>query len=121
LGNGCGGCCSTSRPECCPELDQRLSRTADRVLRERGVEVRTGQSIAERDADGVQLTTGEQVPTQTLVWCVGVRPDPLVERAGLLTEKGRLVVDQYLAVPGHPEVLAGGDADAATEDYIQLG
>ena len=29
-----------------PELDPRLSRAADRVLRRRGVEVRTGQSVA---------------------------------------------------------------------------
>lgn len=30
-----------------PELDERLSRTADRVLRERGVEVRMGTSVKE--------------------------------------------------------------------------
>jgi NADH dehydrogenase len=107
-------------PRVLPELDQQLSRTADRVLRERGVEVRTGQSIAEADADGVRLTTGEQVPTRTRVWCVGVRPDPLVEQVGLPTEKGRLVVDQCLAVPGHPEVLACGDA-AAVPDLTRPG
>src|SRR5690606_41595789 len=64
-----------------PELDPRLSGTADRVLRERGVEVRTGQSVQEAAHGHVLLTTGETVPTRTLVWCVGVRPDPLVERS----------------------------------------
>jgi NADH dehydrogenase len=107
-------------PRVLPELDQRLSRTADRVLRERGVEVRTGRSIEEADAHGVRLTDGEHVPTRTLVWCVGVRPDPLVEGLGLATEKGRLVVDEYLAVPGHPEVLACGDA-AAVPDLTRPG
>jgi NADH:ubiquinone reductase (H+-translocating) len=107
-------------PRVLPELDKRLSRTADRVLRDRNVEVRTGQSVEEADADGVRLTTGEHVPTRTLVWCVGVRPDPLVEQLGLPTEKGRLVVDEYLAVPDHPEVLACGDG-AAVPDLTRPG
>ena len=45
-----------------PELDPRLSATADRVLRERGVEVRMGVSVEEAEHDGVRLTTGEDVP-----------------------------------------------------------
>lgn len=103
-----------------PELDERLSQTADRVLRERGVEVRTGESIEEATAQGVRLTTGETVPTRTLLWCVGVRPDPLVADLGLQTEAGRLVVDEYLTVPGRPEVSACGDA-AAVPDLTQPG
>jgi NADH dehydrogenase len=103
-----------------PELDRRLSATADRVLRERGVEVRMGQSVQEAGHDGVRLTTGEHVSTRSLVWCVGVRADPLVESLGLATEKGRLVVDEYLRVPGHPEVFACGDA-AAVPDLTRPG
>jgi NADH dehydrogenase len=103
-----------------PELDDRLSRTADRVLRERGVEVRMGQSVEEAGHDGVRLTTGEDVPTRTLVWCVGVRADPLVEGLGLKTDKGRVVVDEFMRVPGHPEVFACGDA-AAVPDVTRPG
>ncbi|WP_147258001.1 NAD(P)/FAD-dependent oxidoreductase [Pseudonocardia hierapolitana] len=103
-----------------PELDPKLSRTADRVLRERGVEVRTGQSVQEATHEHVCLTTGEKVPTRTLVWCVGVRPDPLVAGVGLPTNKGRLVVDAELAVPGHPDVFACGDA-AAVPDLTRPG
>lgn len=98
-----------------PELDERLSRTADRVLRERGVDVRMGTSVKEATHDGVLLTDGEFVPTRTLVWCVGVRPDPLVESTGKPLERGRLVVDPYLQVPGHPEVFACGDAAAVPD------
>ena len=46
------------------------------------------------------LTDGEYVPTCSLIWCVGVRPDPFVAELGLRTEKGRLVVDEFLNVPG---------------------
>ncbi|MDT0266455.1 NAD(P)/FAD-dependent oxidoreductase [Streptomyces sp. DSM 44915] len=103
-----------------PELDEGLSRTADRVLRRRGVDVRTGMSVKEATADGVLLDDGEFVPSRTLAWCVGVRPDPLVADLGLDTERGRLVVDRYLNVPGHPEVFAAGDA-AAVPDPTRPG
>jgi NADH dehydrogenase len=103
-----------------PGLDARLSRTADRVLRASGVEVRTGQSVKEATADGVRLDTGEEVPTRSLIWCVGVRPDPLVSAVGLPTEKGRLVVGPDLVVPGHPDVYAAGDA-AAVPDLTRPG
>ncbi|MFE7931579.1 NAD(P)/FAD-dependent oxidoreductase [Streptomyces sp. NPDC057456] len=103
-----------------PELDERLSRTADRVLRERGVEVRMGTSVKEATRDGVLLTDGEFVGTRTLAWCVGVRPDPLAESLGLPMERGRLLVEPTLQVPGRPEVFACGDA-AAVPDLERPG
>ncbi|MFF3328123.1 FAD-dependent oxidoreductase [Streptomyces sp. NPDC002888] len=107
-------------PRVLPELDERLSRTADDVLRERGVDVRMGTSVKEATHDGVLLTDGEFVPTRTVVWCVGVRPDPLAESLGLPMERGRLLVDPYLQVPGRPEVFACGDA-AAVPDLSRPG
>jgi NADH:ubiquinone reductase (H+-translocating) len=103
-----------------PELDPRLSRTADRVLRRRGVDVRMQTSVKEAHADGVLLTTGDNIATRSLIWCVGVRPDPLVAEMGLPTVKGRLSVDEFLAVPGHPDVFACGDA-AAVPDLTRPG
>ncbi|MEU9790326.1 NAD(P)/FAD-dependent oxidoreductase [Streptomyces sparsogenes] len=103
-----------------PELDRRLSDTAHKVLSKRGVDIRTGSSVKEATADGVLLDTGEFVATRSLIWCVGVRPDPLVAELGLPIERGRLCVDPYLAVPGHPEVLACGDA-AAVPDLTRPG
>jgi NADH dehydrogenase len=107
-------------PRVLPELDPRLSKAADRVLTQRGVEVRTGTSVQEATRDGVKLSDGEFVATRSLIWCVGVRPDPLIESLGLPTTKGRLVVDEYLAVPGHPELWACGDA-AAVPDLTRPG
>lgn len=102
-------------PRVLPELDRRLSETADRVLRSRGVELRTGTSVKEATAAGVLLADGEFVPTRTLIWCVGVRPDPLVEAIGLPVERGRIRVTPRLNVPAHPEVFACGDAAAVPD------
>ncbi|MFE9025191.1 FAD-dependent oxidoreductase [Streptomyces iakyrus] len=102
-------------PRVLPEMDQKLSATADRVLRQRGVDVRMGTSVKEATHDGVVLTDGQFVRTRTLVWCVGVRPDPLVESLGLPMEKGRLLVDPHLQVPGRPELFACGDVAAVPD------
>jgi NADH dehydrogenase len=103
-----------------PGLDPRMSREAERVLTRRGVDVRTGVSVTEATGDGVHLSDGSFVRTRSLIWCVGVRPDPLVESLGLDTLHGRLCVDEYLGVPGHPEVVACGDA-AAVPDLTRPG
>jgi NADH:ubiquinone reductase (H+-translocating) len=103
-----------------PELDPRLSKTADRVLRRRGVEVRTGQSVTKALGDCVELSTGEQVPTRSLIWCVGVRAKPLVDGLDLETVKGRLVVDEYMKVPGAGDIYACGDC-AAVPDLTSPG
>jgi len=110
-----------SAPRLLPELDPRLSRAADRVLRRRGVEVRTGQSVATAlDSSWVQLSTGEKVATHSLIWCVGVRADPLMAGLDLDTNRGRLVVDEFMSVPGAPDIYACGDC-AAVPDLTRPG
>jgi len=107
-------------PRVLAELDPRLSKTAERVLRRRGVEVLTGESIAKAGDGYVQLTTGDKFVTRSLIWCVGVRADPLVDGLDLPTNRGRLVVDEFMAVPGTPSVYACGDC-AAVPDLTRPG
>ena len=100
----------------CPSWTSGCPRTADRVLRQRGVDVRTGTSVKEATADGVLLDR-RRVRRDPHRWsgASGVRPDPLVADVGLPPRSGRLVVDPYLDVPGHPEVFACGDAAAVPD------
>ncbi|HEY7596386.1 MAG TPA: NAD(P)/FAD-dependent oxidoreductase [Actinophytocola sp.] len=103
-----------------PNLSPRLSGPAKRVLEKRGVEVRLGQSVSEVTDTCVRLTDGTEIPTRTVVWCVGVRPDPLVEPLELPTTQGRLNTDEFLTVPSHPDVFAAGDV-AAVPDLTRPG
>ena len=107
-------------PRVLPELNPRLSTTADRVLRRRGIQVRTGQSVTKAMPGYVLLSTGEHVPTSCLIWCVGVRPDPLVGDLDMKTDRGRLVVDEFMSVPGAPGSYACGDC-AAVPDLTRPG
>ena len=56
----------------------------------------------------------------SLIWCVGVRADPLVGGLDLETNRGRLVVDEFMAVPGAPDIYACGDC-AAVPDLTRPG
>jgi NADH dehydrogenase len=102
-------------PAILPELDPRLARSALRILRRRGLDVRLNTTLEQATDSQVRLSDGTTVPTRTLIWAVGVTPGPLTQALGLDTVNGRIVVDEYLTVPGHPDVFAAGDAAAAPD------
>jgi NADH dehydrogenase len=103
-----------------PEVGPRLGTAAMHVLRGRGVDVRLGVTLKEVHADHVVLSDDSRIDTHTVAWLTGVTAAPLIEKLGLPTEKGRLVVGANLQVPGHPDVFAAGDA-AAVPDLTQQG
>ena len=53
-----------------------LADYAVRQLRGRGIDIRLGTRIEEAAEDSTLLSTGERVPTRTLVWTAGVKPHP---------------------------------------------
>lgn len=95
---------------------------ARQSLEDRGVEVRTGTAIDRVSADHVQLSDGESIPTRTVVWTAGVRPNPLAEALGAeLTDAGRVAVEPDLRLPGRDDVFVVGDvAGARDEDGDEL-
>ncbi|HYJ75848.1 MAG TPA: NAD(P)/FAD-dependent oxidoreductase [Kineosporiaceae bacterium] len=107
-------------PRVLPELEPALGERATRVLRDRGVEVRLSTTVREVGPRSVTLADGTVVPTRTVVWCAGVVPAPFAAGLGLPLDRGRLVVDPFLRVPGHRRVFALGDA-AAVPDLTNPG
>lgn len=97
-------------PRLMPELDQKLAEFAEKVLGERGVEVRTRTSVVRVDDSVVHLSTGEAIATGTLIWAAGVGPSPLMASLEVPKDsKGRIKVNEYLEVDGHPGVWSLGD------------
>lgn len=103
-----------------PEVGKKLGDAALKVLRRRGIDVRLGMTLKEAHADHVVLSDGSRVDTHTIAWVTGVTGAPLVEQLGLPTEKGRLIVQADLQVPGCAGVFAAGDG-AAVPDLTQPG
>ena len=98
-----------------PELGPELGDAALSTLRRRGIEVRLGVTVESADDRSVALTDGTRVPTRTLIWGAGVTGNPLVGELGLPVDRGRLVVDAQLRVPGVEHVWAAGDAAAVPD------
>src|SRR6266545_348102 len=100
-------------PRVLPELGGRLSDRALQVLRGRGVQIRLETTLEQVGPDWVRFTGGEWMPATTIVWTAGVMPDPLAGKLGLASdERGRIVVDEHLAVAGRDDVFALGDVAA---------
>jgi NADH dehydrogenase len=93
-----------------PEIDRGLADYAVRQLRGRGIEIRLGTTVESVAADSAALSTGETVPTRTMVWTAGVVPNPSLRRLSLpLGERGHVRVDDRLRVEGLDGVWAIGD------------
>lgn len=93
-----------------PGFHPRISQYAEKVLRKKGVVIRLGDPIIRVERDAVYLASGQQVPTQTLIWAGGIRGNSLLENSGLKVDaKGRVVVNGYLQAHGYENVYAIGD------------
>lgn len=98
-----------SGPVILPELGEPLGSYAERKLVERGIEVVTRARVAGVTESGVTLDDGRRIPTRFVVWTAGTSPHPLLLELPCAQDRGRIVVDDMLAVPGFPEVWAIGD------------
>ncbi len=96
-------------PRVLPHYPEDLSRSAEKQLRELGVEVMTGTVVTAIEPGYVKV--GEQVfPSSVTLWAAGVAASPLGKALGVpLDRPGRVIVNQDLSVPGHPEVFVIGD------------
>ena len=102
-------------PKLMPELGDKLGRSAQEVLRRRGIEVSLGVSIDKAAAEEVTFTDGRVVPTRTLIWTAGVVASPLIATLGAETVRGRLAVTPEMCLPGHDGVFALGDCAAVPD------
>jgi NADH dehydrogenase len=99
-----------------PEIDRGLADYALRQLRGRGIDIRLETTLEEVTADRARLSSGETLPTRTVVWTAGVAPHPSLRKLRLpLDERGRVPVDDHLRVHGLERVLAIGDCAAAPD------
>lgn len=99
-----------------PEIDSNLADYALRELHGRGIDIRLGTTLEEVTADSARLSTGEVLPTKTVVWTAGVAAHPSLTHMSVpLDERGRVVVDSHLRVEDREGVWAAGDCAAVPD------
>ena len=104
-----------------PRVGSDMGDSARPVIEEAlaalGVEARMGIEVASVNPQGISLKTGETILADTVIWCAGMRANPLtllfpVERDRL----GRIPVDEFMRVKGVANVFAAGDPAWAQMD-----
>lgn len=96
-----------------PEIDQELADYAVDELRGRGIDIKLGTTLDEVTESTARISTGEIVPTRSVVWTAGVVPNPSLRSFGVpLDERGRVKVGSSMAVEGSTGIWALGDAAA---------
>ncbi|MGZ5504716.1 MAG: NAD(P)/FAD-dependent oxidoreductase [Chthoniobacterales bacterium] len=95
-----------------PELGEELGRYAEQKLSERNVEIIKGARVAGYDGSVVKLTDNTSIPATTLIWTAGVKASAVIESLDCKKERGRLLVNEYLAVPQVGGLWAAGDCAA---------
>ena len=92
-----------------PEVAPPLRDYAAKLLRKRGVRIRTGTKVRAIEPGRVVLD-GERIPSATVVVVTGVRPGPLVETLDVEKDrKGRIVTADTMLALGRTDVWAIGD------------
>ena len=98
-----------------PELGEELGRYAEGKLRERNVDVLKGVRVDGYDGSIVTLSDGTSIRASTLMWTAGVKPNAVIASLPCDKERGRLRVDEYLAVPGVSGLWPAGDCAAVLD------
>jgi NADH dehydrogenase len=94
-----------------PALDPELADYAAEHLRRRGVRIELGRSVRRVEAGRAVLDDGRELATDTVYWCAGIAPSPLLANAGVPTdERGYVRCERDLRVEGIGEVWAIGDS-----------
>jgi len=95
-----------------PELSAPLGAFALRKMSARGVSVRLhARAVCVTDRD-VSLESGEVIPGGTVICTIGTQPNDLIDALPAAKQRGRLVVNPDLSVPGLDGVWAAGDCAA---------
>lgn len=103
-------------PRILPELGTRhpsLVEYAEKTVVRLGLEIHLNTGLQAATADEAVLTTGEKIPTRTIITCTGMKSSPLLDQFPFERDpRGRLVTDQFCRVSGASNLWAGGDCAA---------
>ena len=105
-----------------PGFNEKLADFAKDKMIERGIDIKlktavtsfdgnevTTKSLDENPKDAIDKSEIDSIVTKTLIWTAGVTPVNTIKRSMFKTEKGKLVVNDFLEVPDFPGVFAIGD------------
>jgi len=109
-------------PNTLNNMSQATKVTSARYLQKMGVELKTSVFVKDYDGKTLTLSTGEQIPTRTVIWAAGVigRLMDGIDSEQVSTQGKRLIVNRINKVSGSENIFAVGDiAYMETPKYPQ--
>ena len=108
-------------PMILPGFNEKLAGFAKEKMTDRRIDIRLKTAIT--SFDGNEVTTKlvqnpkdpidepitDVIRTKTLIWTAGVTPVNTIKRSMFKTEKGKVIINEYLEVQDFPGVFAIGD------------
>ncbi len=98
-------------PRIVPALPERISEATREILSKLNVDIRTNARVTRVRADGVELQSGDFIPSELVVWAAGVKgPAVLTDLDGLeVSRMNTLVVKPTLQTTRDENIFALGD------------
>jgi len=95
-----------------PSYPKSLSARAQKDLEKLGVKVMTSTMVTDVTSEGVQI--GDKfIEGKNVIWAAGNQASPLLRKLDVpLDRQGRVLVEEDLTIPDHPEIFVIGDAAA---------
>jgi NADH dehydrogenase len=108
--------------EILPGFNKKLAKFAEQKLKERGIDIQLKKAVTSFDGNEVTIKTLDETPkdsidqseinsiiTKTLIWTAGTTPVNTIKRSMFKTEKGKIIINDFLEVEKFPGVFAIGD------------
>ncbi|MFA6378493.1 MAG: NAD(P)/FAD-dependent oxidoreductase [Candidatus Omnitrophota bacterium] len=92
-----------------PEMHVSLGVYVQKKFEQRHIEIKLKCGVVAIKDDKVLLSSGEAIAAETLVWTAGNTIHHVIEALPIEKKQGRILVNEYLEVPGYPGVWAIGD------------
>ena len=99
-------------PRILPALsNQKVSDVCLHRLHDIGVNVFVNRSVVSEDIEGVYLKD-MSIKSKTVIWTSGIKPNSFYKNIeGIsINKNGRVAVDEFMQMNGHPDVFVIGDA-----------
>lgn len=109
-------------PVVLPGFSEKLAKFAKDKLVQRGIEIMLNtavlsfdgseviiKSVVDATKNPVKQAELNAIQTKTLVWTAGVTPVDTIKNSLFKTDRGKVIVNEYLEVPGFPGVYVIGD------------
>jgi len=108
-------------PSILPGFSEKLTKFAHNLLTKHGIEIKLKTAVTSFDGREIMMkkiedgpekennSEREAIQTRTMIWTAGVTPVNTIKRSMFKTERGKIIVNEFLEVLEFPGVFAIGD------------